>query len=387
MKKITLLLLCSFSLYLANAQERVITTGVPFLMVSADARAAGMADIGIATSTDAFSQQWNPAKYAFSDHKQGFSISYTPYLTDLVNDISLGQITYLNKINEKSTWAGSLRYFGLGNIELRNDANDQPRIVAPNELALDGSYSLKLSNTFSMAVAGRYIRSNLKVATDNTDASAANTFAVDVAGFYQSEEKAYNHFNGIWRAGFNIQNLGPKISYDNDEFNTNFLPANLKIGTGFDFIFDEDNKLAVNLELNKLLVPTPQNPDLNGDGTVTPEEYTQNYNNYRKTGWVSGLLKSFGDAPNGLSEELKEITYALGSEYVYKDSFAVRAGYFHESPVKGARQYFSLGAGFKYTTAKIDVSYLFSSSKIRNPLENTLRFSLTFNFGDNYGIN
>ncbi|MEN9980763.1 MAG: hypothetical protein RL542_550 [Bacteroidota bacterium] len=387
MKKITLLLLCSFSLYLANAQERVITTGVPFLMVSADARASGMADIGIATSTDAFSQQWNPAKYAFSNHKQGFSISYTPYLTDLVNDISLGQITYFNKINEKSTWAGSLRYFGLGNIELRNDANDQPRIVSPNELALDGSYSLKLSNTFSMAVAGRYIRSNLKVATDNTDASAANTFAVDVAGFYQSEEKAYNHFNGIWRAGFNIQNLGPKISYDNDEFNTNFLPANLKIGTGFDFIFDEDNKLAVNLELNKLLVPTPQNPDLNGDGTVTPEEYTQNYNNYRKTGWVSGLLKSFGDAPNGFSEELKEITYALGSEYVYKDSFAVRAGYFHESPVKGARQYFSLGAGFKYTTAKIDVSYLFSSSKIRNPLENTLRFSLTFNFGDNYGIN
>jgi Type IX secretion system protein PorV len=387
MKKITLLLLCSFSLYLANAQERVITTGVPFLMVSADARAAGMADIGIATSIDAFSQQWNPAKYAFSNHKQGFSISYTPYLTDLVNDISLGQITYFNKINEKSTWAGSLRYFGLGNIELRNDANDQPRIVSPNELALDGSYSLKLSNTFSMAVAGRYIRSNLKVATDNTDASAANTFAVDVAGFYQSEEKAYNHFNGIWRAGFNIQNLGPKISYDNDEFNTNFLPANLKIGTGFDFIFDEDNKLAVNLELNKLLVPTPQNPDLNGDGTVTPEEYTQNYNNYRKTGWVSGLLKSFGDAPNGFSEELKEITYALGSEYVYKDSFAVRAGYFHESPVKGARQYFSLGAGFKYTTAKIDVSYLFSSSKIRNPLENTLRFSLTFNFGDNYGIN
>lgn len=387
MLKIPNFILFFLAVMVAKGQERVITTGVPFLMVSADARAAGMADIGIATSTDAFSQQWNPAKYAFSNHKQGFSISYTPYLTDLVNDISLGQITYFNKINEKSTWAGSLRYFGLGNIELRNDANDQPRIVSPNELALDGSYSLKLSNTFSMAVAGRYIRSNLKVATDNTDASAANTFAVDVAGFYQSEEKAYNHFNGIWRAGFNIQNLGPKISYDNDEFNTNFLPANLKIGTGFDFIFDEDNKLAVNLELNKLLVPTPQNPDLNGDGTVTPEEYTQNYNNYRKIGWVSGLLKSFGDAPNGFSEELKEITYALGSEYVYKDSFAVRSGYFHESPVKGARQYFSLGAGFKYTTAKIDVSYLFSSSKIRNPLENILRFSVTFNFGDNYGIN
>jgi hypothetical protein len=387
MKKTSLLLIIFLTIASAKAQERVITTGVPFLMVAADARATGMADIGIATATDAFSQQWNPAKYAFSNHKQGFSVSYTPYLTDLVNDISLGQITYFNKINDKSAWAGSLRYFGLGNIELRNDATDQPRIVSPNELALDGSYSLKLSNTFSMAVAGRYIRSNLKVATDNTDASAANTFAVDVAGFYQSEEKAFNSFNGIWRAGFNIQNLGPKISYDNDEFNTNFLPANLKIGTGFDFIFDEDNKLAVNIELNKLLVPTPQNPDLNGDGIVSPEEYTQNYNNYRKTGWVSGLVKSFGDAPNGFSEELKEVTYALGSEYIYKDAFAVRAGYFHESPIKGARQYFSLGAGFKYTTAKIDVSYLFSTSNVRNPLENTLRFSLSFNFGDNYGIN
>jgi hypothetical protein len=387
MKKTSLFLIIFLTIACAKAQERVITTGVPFLMVAADARAAGMADIGIATATDAFSQQWNPAKYAFSNHKQGFSVSYTPYLTDLVNDISLGQITYFNKINEKSAWAGSLRFFGLGNIELRNDATDQPRIVSPNELALDGSYSLKLSNTFSMAVAGRYIRSNLKVATDNTDASAANTFAVDVAGFYQSEEKAFNNFNGIWRAGFNIQNLGPKISYDNDEFNTNFLPANLKIGTGFDFIFDEDSKLAINIELNKLLVPTPQNPDLNGDGIVSPEEYTQNYNNYRKIGWVAGLVKSFGDAPNGFSEELKEVTYALGSEYVYKDAFAVRAGYFHESPIKGARQYFSLGAGFKYTTAKIDVSYLFSTSNVRNPLENTLRFSLSFNFGDNYGIN
>lgn len=387
MKKITLFLLCTFTHYITDAQERVITTGVPFLMVSADARSAGMADIGIATSTDAFAQQWNPAKYAFSSRKQGFSISYTPYLTDLVNDISLGQVTYFNKINERSAWAGSLRYFGLGNIELRNDANDQPRVVAPNELALDGSYSLQLSKTFSMAVAGRYIRSNLKVATDNTDASAANTFAVDIAGFYQSEEKAYNHFNGIWRAGFNLQNLGPKISYDNDEFNTNFLPANLKVGTGFDFIFDDDNTLALNLEINKLLVPTPQNPDLNQDGIVTPEEYSQNYTNYRQTGWVSGLLQSFGDAPNGFSEELKEVTYALGTEYIFRDSFAMRMGYFHESPFKGARQYFSLGAGFKYSTAKIDVSYLFSSSKIRNPLENTLRFSLTFNFGDDSRVN
>tara|TARA_R110000868_G_scaffold67582_2_gene200415 strand:- start:1650 stop:2837 length:1188 start_codon:yes stop_codon:yes gene_type:complete len=386
MRKIILITTSLLTFSFAKAQDRVITTAVPFLLVSADARAAGMADVGVATSADAFSQQWNPAKYAFAIDKQGFSISYTPYLTDLANDISLGQLTYYNKISERSAFAGSLRYFGFGNIELREtgDPNEVPRIVSPNEFALDGSYSLKLSEKFSMAVAGRYIHSNLKVVTDNGDASAANSFAIDVAGFYQSEEIAYNDFNGRWRAGFNIQNLGPKISYDNSELSTNFLPANLKVGTGFDFILDDYNKVALNLEFSKLLVPTPQNPDLNGDGTITAEERAQNNNNYRSIGWVSGVFKSFGDAPDGFSEEVKEVTYAVGAEYLYQDSFAMRLGYFHESPVKGARKFFSLGAGFKYNVVKVDVSYLFSASKVKNPLENTLRFSLTFNFGDKY---
>lgn len=386
MKKIILITSCLLTFSMAKAQERVITTAVPFLLVSADARAAGMADIGVATSADAFSQQWNPAKYAFSVDKQGFSISYTPYLTDLANDISLGQLTYFNKISERSAFAGSIRYFGFGDIELREtgDPNEVPRIVSPNEFAIDGSYSLKLSEKFSMAVAGRYIHSNLKVVTDNGDASAANSFAIDVAGFFQSEEIAYNDFNGRWRAGFNFQNLGPKISYDNDEISTNFLPANLKLGTGFDFILDDYNKVALNLEFNKLLVPTPQNPDLDGNGTITPEERAQNNDNYRAIGWVPGVFKSFGDAPDGFSEEIKEVTYAVGAEYLYQDSFAMRLGYFHESPLKGARKFFSLGAGFKYNVVKVDVSYLFSASKVKNPLENTLRFSLTFNFGDKY---
>lgn len=390
MKKITSVFICLFIVSLAKAQDRVITTGVPFLLVSADARAAGMADIGVATSTDAFSQQWNPAKYAFAIDKQGFSVSYTPYLTDLVNDISLGQLTYYNKLNERSAFAGSLRYFGLGNIELRQtgDPNETVNTVSPNEFALDGSYSLKLSEKFSMAVAGRYIHSSLKVADENTDASPASSFAVDIAGFYQSEEIAYTDFNGRWRAGFNIQNLGPKISYDNSDISSNFLPANLKIGTGFDFIFDDYNKVALNLEFNKLLVPTPQFPaDLNGDGDTsdTGESGTaQSLSDYRSIGWVSGIFKSFGDAPDGFKEELKEFTYAAGAEYLYQDSFAMRLGYFHESPSKGARQFFSLGAGFKYTIVKVDVSYLFSASKVKNPLENTLRFSLTFNFGDKY---
>lgn len=361
------------------AQERAITTGVPFLQIAADARAAGMGDIGVASSPDTYSQQWNPAKYAFATDKQGFSVSYTPYLTDIVNDISLGQVTYYNRFNERSAFAGSIRYFGLGEIELRQDANDPARLVSPNEFAIDGSYSLQLSDKFSMAVAGRFIHSNLKVTSDNGDASPASTFAVDIAGYYQSEEIAYSDFNGRWRGGFNIQNLGPKISYDNDEFSNNFLPANLKIGGGFDFILDDYNKVAVNLEFNKLLVPTPQ-----FESTDTAAEATQKREDYRKTGWVSGIFKSFGDAPGGFSEELKEITYALGVEYEYQDSFSLRSGYFHESDQKGARKFFSLGAGFKYNVVKVDVSYLFSASKVKNPLENTLRFSLTFNFGDKY---
>ena len=389
MKKIALLLTLIVVSQYAKAQEdnRVITTGVPFLLIAADARSAGMADMGVATSTDAFSQQYNPAKYAFSLEKQGFSVSYTPYLTSIANDISLGQLTYYNKINDRSAFAGSFRFFGLGDIELRRtgDPGEIPRVVNPNELALDGSYSLKLSDRFSMAVAGRYIRSSLKIADENTDATAASTFAVDIAGYYQSEEIAYDDFNGRWRAGFNFQNMGPKISYDNDDLNDNFLPANMRLGGGFDFIFDEYNKVSVSAEVTKLLVPTPQKViDFDEDGDVDSSDYAEANNRYRKTSWVSGIFKSFNDAPDGLSEELKEFTWALGAEYWYQDSFALRLGYFNENELKGARKFFTLGAGFKYNVVKIDVSYLFSASKVRNPLENTLRFSLTFNFGDNY---
>jgi hypothetical protein len=395
MKKIVLILTCLILSQESFSQEnqRVITTGVPFLLIAADARAAGMADIGVASSADAYSQQWNPAKYAFSIDKQGFSMSYTPYLTGLVNDIALAQVTYYNRINERSAFGGSLRYFGLGDINLTNQFGEQLQVVSPNELAVDASYSLKLSERFSMAVAGRYIRSQLKIPDDIGDASAASSFAVDIAGFYQSEEIAYNDFNGRWRAGFNFQNMGPKINYDNDDndLNSNFLPANMRLGTGFDFIFDEFNKIGVNLEVTKLLVPTPQTPvpvDLNGDGTIDQSEINaaqaQAINDYRSIGWVSGIFKSFGDAPDGFKEELKEFTWAVGAEYLYQDAFALRAGYFNESEEKGARKFFSIGAGFKYNIVMLDVSYLFSASKVRNPLENTLRFSLTFNFGDKY---
>ena len=392
MKRIAILILCISALQISKAQERVITTGVPFLLVAADARAAGLGDQGVATSADAFSQQWNPSKYAFSLEKQGFSMSYTPYLTALVNDISLGQVNYFNRINERSAFAASIRYFSLGEIELRQNIDDVANIVKPNEFSLDGSYALKLSDKFSMAVAGRFISSNLKIQDATNDTRAAKSFAFDVAGFFQSEQTAFAEFDGRYRIGFNLQNLGPKISYDSEvsnEINANFLPAQMKFGGSFDFIFDDYNKVTASVEFNKLLVPTPQVDssniyDYNNDGTADNQDLTDANADYKKIGWVSGIFKSFGDSPGGFSEELKEVTYSAAAEYLYQDSFALRLGYFHESPMKGARKFFSLGAGFKYNVVKIDVSYLFSASKVQNPLENTLRFSLTFNFGEKY---
>lgn len=359
----------------SNIDQRVITTGVPFMLIAGDARSAGMGDMGVWTSADAFSQQWNPAKYAFSLSKQGIGVTYTPYLSNLVNDIFLGNITYFNRINERSAVGASFRYFSNGEIELRQTADQEPLLVKPNELLFDVSYSLRLSDRFAMSVAGRYIRSDLQLQTANDDASAANTFGVDIAGYYQSEEIPYDSFDGRWRAGFNISNIGPKLKYDQTGQENN-LPTNLAIGGGFDFILDEYNKVSAGLEFNKLLVPTPA--DSNGDGTINSQD------EFATQSFVSGIFSSFGDAPDGFSEELKEFTWALGAEYAYQDVFMFRAGYFNESDEKGSRKFASLGAGFKYTSIGIDLSYLFSTSQVISPLEGTLRFGLTFNFGDEY---
>lgn len=384
MKKIFIPIFICFFIFNATAQEddptanqRVITTAVPFVLIAADARAAGMGDIGVASSADAFSQQWNPAKYVFAISKQGVGVTYTPYLSKLVNDIFLGNLTYYNRLNERSAIAASLRYFSLGDIELRETIDQTPLIQSPNEFTFDLSYALRLSDRISMAVAGRYLRSDLKIQASNEDASAASSFAVDVAGYYQSEEIAYTDFDGRWRAGFNISNIGPKIKYD-DVGQENNLPTNLALGGGFDFILDEYNKIGVLAEVNKLLVPTPQ--DFDGDGDIDAEDDEE----YESISFFSGMFKSFGDAPGGFSEELKEFTWALGAEYWYQEVFAFRTGYFNESDLKGSRKFLSLGAGFKYTAINIDISYLFSTSKVRSPLEGTLRFGLTFNFGDEY---
>ncbi|MBO0321659.1 type IX secretion system outer membrane channel protein PorV [Muricauda sp. CAU 1633] len=362
---------------LSAQQERAITTAVPFLTISADARASGMGDMGVATSFDAYSQQWNPAKYAFATQKMGVGVSYTPYLETIVNDVSLLNANFYNKLNDRSAFAFGLRYFGLGEIELRQTIDEDATLVKPNEFAIDGSYSLKLSQTFSMAVGGRFISSNLRFQDGTQDSQAANAFAVDIAGFFRSREIAYNNFDGRWRAGFNISNIGGSLQYD-EGGQENFLPTNLKFGGGFDFIFDQDNVLAINTEFNKLLVPTPR--DFTGDGIIGPEDNDE----YQSISFFKGMFESFGDAPDGFSEELKEITWAVGAEYRFREAFMLRSGYFNESEEKGSRKFFTLGAGFMFKSAQIDLSYLFSTSQVKNPLENTLRFSLTFNFGEEF---
>ena len=404
--KIIIVIVAIFTLNL-NAQttvvadindSRVITTGVPFLLIAPDARAASMGDMGVATSVDGFSQQWNPSKYAFSETKSGFAVSYTPYLSKLVKDIFLGNVTYFNRLNEQSAFSASFKYFSLGEIEFVEDEFSEALIQKPNEWTIDLAYSLRLSDQFAMSVAMRYLTSDLKLNFGDNDPKAASTFGVDISGFYQSEEEAYNDFNGRTRLGFAIQNLGPRFKYDEGS-DDNFQPTMLRLGGGFDFIFDQYNKLGVTVEFAKLLVPTPpvtgkefEFTDVNGDGVynfdddgelgaVVNDRVIIEGKENRGVGFISGIFQSFGDAPGGFKEELQEFTYAVGAEYLYQDSFAFRAGYFNEHETKGARKFFALGAGFKYNVMNIDLSYLFSASKVPSPLESTLRFSLTFNLG------
>ncbi len=410
MKKYILSLIIAFIAININSQtsteiiptpndSRVITTGVPFLLIASDARAASMGDMGVATSVDTYSQFWNPSKYVFSETKSGFGLSYTPYLSKLVNDISLGNLTYFNRINERSAFAVSLRYFSLGEIEIIQDEFSQALIEKPNEMTMDISYSLRLADQFSMGVALRYLRSDLRIQAVDETAKAASSYAVDISAYYQGEEQSYGDVDGRWRAGMIIQNLGPKIKYDESGRET-FLPTNLRLGAGFDFLLDQYNKVSVTAEFAKLLVPTP--PVLGYEYNFTDNNENGVYDEGidelgdQTTGdlvvyngqttdvdFLSGVFQSFSDAPGGFSEELKEFTWALGAEYVYDDSFALRAGYFNESEDKGARKFLALGAGFKFSGTRVDLSYLFSASRVPSPLENTLRFSLTFDFGSN----
>ena len=374
--KFRLLFLVIFVFISGTSQERrVITTAVPFLMIASDARAAGIGEQGVATSMDNFSQHWNPSKYVFSESSSGIAFSYTPYLSKLVNDIFLANISYYNKVNERSSWSASLKYFSLGDIDILQNPLDIPIVENPNEFTLDAAYSLKLNENFALAVSGRFLLSDVKLQTVDSETEAASSVAVDISGYFESNQKSYRNFDGIFRAGFNISNIGPKMKYSKLNNGTeNYIPTNLRLGSGFEFMFDRNNSLAVTIEINKLLVPSPSEEVFNSNGDIVA--YTQ-----PDFGFLQGIFKSFGDAPDGISEEFKEIIYSLGLEYSFNKSFFIRSGYFNEHELKGSRKFITIGTGFNTSrNLNIDLSYLISTSDVISPLENTIRLSLGFNF-------
>lgn len=347
---------------------RPITTAVPSLTIAPDAQGAALGDQGVATLPDAYSQYWNAAKYPFTKSNAGVTLSYTPWLSQLVSDIALMQVGGYYRFGDEGNQAigASLRYFTLGQIRQFDNLAQSVGVASPNEYAIDLSYSRKLSPDFSMAVALRYIRSDQDV---SKEIPAGNAFAADISGFMNKYVDIYGG-ESLWTAGFNIKNIGTKISIDGGA-TKNFLPTNLGLATGLLYPIDNFNMIGFSVEANKLLVPTP--PIISGD-TQANDKARKDYNDMSP---IVGIFKSFYDAPGGFSEEMKEIRWAFGVEYNYDYTFFLRAGYSYLNPSKGNLQYFTTGAGFKMSAIRVDASYLISTVQ-NNPLDQTLRFSLSF---------
>jgi hypothetical protein len=358
-----------------DGRVNTINTAVPFLRISPDARSGSMGDVGVALSPDANATYWNLAKLPFAQNDAGASVSYTPWLTDLVNDVFLAYLSGYKQLDEYQAVGASLRYFDLGNVQFTNMYGQDQGNFHPREFAFDAGYSRKLSDNWSMGIALRYIYSNLAAGTsiDGVTFKPGQAVAGDISAFYTNELDYANGQSGTWNFGIAITNLGTKISYSNDSQFKNFIPSNLGIGGAYTQQFDDYNKLTFELDINKLLVPTPDTIDANGN---------QIYD-YREQSVVNGIFHSFTDAPGGFHEELSELMYSVGLEYWYNDLFSVRAGYFNENKQKGDRKYFTLGLGLKYNILGINFSYLVPSGSgvQRNPLSNTLRFSLLFDLG------
>lgn len=356
-----------------------IETGVTSLSIAPDARGAGMGDLGAATEPDAYSQYWNPSKYAFAYSQAAVSLSYTPWLRKLVNDIFLADLSGYYKIgyDDNQAISASLRYFSLGEVSMSEMEGSVGQTLNPYEMSFDIGYSRKLSESFSMGVTFRYIYSALGFSESyagdqNTGASA---FAADISGFYTSYPMVGRN-ECQWSWGWNISNIGSKVSYDGGE-NPAFLPTNLKIGTMFTFPLADYHTLAIGLDLNKLLVPTKPRRSDYADGIEGEEEYIEKLEDWKNMSSISGIFKSFNDAPGGMKEELREINFSLGAEYAYNQQFFLRGGYYYENEFKGNRKYFSLGAGFSLNVLRLDASYMIATAQT-SPLDQTLRFSLTF---------
>lgn len=346
-----------------------VNTSVTSQTIAPDARSAGMGDVGVATDPDVVSQYWNPAKYPFTISRAGVALNYTPWLRELVNDMDLAYLAGYYRIGDYSAVSASLRYFSLGKVFL--GTSDDAMTINPYEMSLDVAYSLMLSETFSIGAAVRWIYSDLTY-DYTSDTAPGSAFAADLACYYQ------NYINLGQREcqlglGLNISNIGSKISFGGDN-NSEFIPTNMRLGASLMIPIDEYNRFTIAADANKLLVPTyPKQED--GESTEDYQERVQK--NYYDVSSISGIFKSFGDAPGGLKEELQEVQWSVGGEYVYHDKFALRAGYHHESANKGNRKYFTVGAGFKMSVFSLDAGYVIATAK-SNPLDQTLRFSLSF---------
>lgn len=366
-----------------NAQKdkfSPINTAVPSLSIAPDARGGSMGDNGVSTLPDENSQYWNPAKYAFMTSKAGAALSYTPWLRKLVNDVALANLSGYYKIGDSDMQAigASLRYFSLGEVPINSVEKVTENYINPYEMALDLSYSRKLSDYFSMAVALRYIRSDMGL---DEERETGNAFAADVAGYLEKYVMMGNA-EALWSFGFNVSNIGTKISYDGGTTNE-FIPTTLRLGTGLLYPLDDYNRIGVYVDLSKYLVPSL--PKSRGTTDEEMADYDRKRADYNSMSGISGMIRSFSDAPGGFSEELKEINISVGAEYSYNEQFFLRGGYYYENPNKGNRQYFSVGAGFRMSVFRIDAAYLISTIP-QNPLDQTLRFSLSFDMDGLKGL-
>ena len=380
--KLTVGVFLSLGVISASAQTtqpiNVVTTAVPFLRISPDARAGGMGDLGVATSPDANAPFYNLAKVPFAQKNFSVGLTYTPWLKDLgLNDVYLLALAGYYKLDEDQALAGSVRYFSLGNIQFTDAAGNDFGSGRPREFGVDFGYTRKLSDKIGLGVALRYIHSNLagNLAQSGTTYKPGSTVAGDITFFYNGQDEAGQG----WNFGATLTNLGGKIGYTNDATQKDYIPANLSLGTTYTKAFDEQNKITFGVDVHKLLVPTP--PNFNQDDTAVANAQAADY---RNKSTVSSWFSSFNDAPGGFKEELKEFQVSLGAEYNYSDQFFFRAGYFYEDKTKGNRKYFTVGLGVKYNVFGLNFSYLVPSGSgvNRNPLSNTLRFGLIFDLDD-----
>ncbi|MCK9155409.1 MAG: type IX secretion system outer membrane channel protein PorV [Paludibacteraceae bacterium] len=376
---------------LAGEKETIfnpLQTAVPSLSIAPDARGGSMGDVGAATTPDLNSQYWNPSKYAQMESRAGFAISYTPWLRKIVNDIDLVYLAGYYKLDDRQALSASFRYFSMGEINLTEAPGPTGEIVSngtcnPYEFAIDLGYSRNLSEHWSAAVALRYIHSDLTNGiADDASVTAGNAVAADVAAYYRTPISLGTETEAHASFGLNISNIGSKISYDDGE-TQQFLPTNLKLGGAFEYPFDKFNTLTFAADINKLLIPTP--PVADEGVSPTDPEYAKEWDDYYNTSVISGIFKSFGDAPGGMSEELDEIMWSAGLEYAYNKQFMVRAGYFYEAESKGNRKYWSFGAGFNLSIFQLSAAYLMSTAQT-SPLDQTLRFSLGFDLAGLKGI-